>query len=779
MTYDSARWGNNRQAAIVIELDLDRNDSTYDAEFLLDAASYGTPRTTDDVRAYSQGSIITQRWSNVDIPGLSTIPVIKNISDVRTFPTKAKPGESIGDTARFTAKLIDFDDTQDYSLPDAYRDGREVSGSYFSKIVERNYLKTRPIRVLRGYIENGVFVYTTEHYIVDNWDGPDFNGNFSIEGRDVLTLTNGVKNKSPEVTSGILTSAINNTQTTIAYSATDYEDEYGAVSATGFIAIGSEIMGYTVDSSSQFTVTRGEFGTTAQSHSASASLQKCDAFEEVNIIDVFDYYIDAAGIDSSYKDTANWNALKTGELATYTLTNAIFKPAEIKKILNELVQIGGLTVYTDVIEQKIKIIASSLLDNPVITYNSDEHYIMDTLRKRNKFDKKITRQLARWAPLDYSSNEDNNFTKNFRAADLVQEDASRDNGKDEGKDFEFKWLANSTNGNQVAVNLCQRNVQRFSQLPIQYEFEVDAAYVGDLEGGGRMWVGSIFAMVIPSALGSTNGSDNTVTLQCTAITAGRQPDRYKVTGLAYSANVISNADYTITAAEYIDFVLATDSGMAAVIADKGVHDYVVLISNGATFGSSDTANAAFRQGTFPVGSTLELINQGQIIGAGGNGGDGALLDNLAGCLDFNGQAGQPGGDALDATTDLTIDNSLGLIGGGGGGGAGGASECALLESGNGGGGGQGFSNPGNGGIAGTVSGTGSTGGAGQDGTRNSAGAAGSVAVTPAGDGGGLGENGVTIGGVSGGTAGKAVETNGNTVTITAGSNSAQVKGVVS
>lgn len=772
MSYDSIRYGNNRVAAVVIEIDLDRNDATYDSEFLLDTASYGTPKTTDDTRAYLEGSIITHRWANCDIPGIDALPLISNYNDVKTYPAKAKPGESIADTARFTATLSDRITDDNYDIPEAYRDGRQVTGSYFAKLVERNYLKARPIRVKRGYIDGQDFFYQTEHYIVDNWNGPGLDGRFTIEGRDILSLTTNVKAKSPAVSTGVLAVAINDSTTSITFSSSDY----GAVSATGYWSIGSEIMSYTIDSSTTATVVRAQGGTTAKSHSVNASIQKCDAYVDENIVDIFVDQLNKTEIPTSYQDTAEYNALKAGEFSGYNLTNFIFKPTEIKKTLNELIKIAGWTVYTDVVEQKIKVIGSSLLDDPVITLNSEEHYIMQTLKRRYAFGNKITRQLIRWAPTDYTSNEDNNYTKNFRGVDLLQEDAARDNGVSEGKDLQFKWLANTTDNNQIAINSVQRNVQRFSVLPEEYEFEVDSAYVGDLEGGGRLWTGAIFAMEIPLLMSNPNGQTKTVILQCTSVAAASAPDRYKITGLAYSANVVSNADYTITAGSYTDYDLATE--MAAVISDKGAHDYVVLISNGAEFGASSTSNYSFDTGTFPSGSTLTLINQGQIIGPGGAGGMGGYITVATGCTPIDGSDGSPGGDAMILRLDTTIDNSLGLIGGGGGGGAGAIGVCSANRDGDGGGGGQGIIG-GIGGIRGIGDGTAASNG--EAGTKNAPGRGGSSDASSAGDGGGLGEDGAdsNIGSRLGGAAGKAIELNGFTVTITAGNNAAQIKGAVS
>lgn len=85
----------------------------------------------------------------------------------------------------------------------------------------------------------------------------------------------------------------------------------------------------------------------------------------------------------------------------------------------------------------------------------------------------------------------------------------------------------------------------------------------------------------------------------------------------------------------------------------------VTINSGVMIGSTLTAAYAFDTGaTFPVGTTLKLVNNGKILGMGGAGGAGG-----------NATPGGAGGPALRAQFMLTITNN-GIIGGGGGGGAG-------------------------------------------------------------------------------------------------------------
>jgi len=87
--------------------------------------------------------------------------------------------------------------------------------------------------------------------------------------------------------------------------------------------------------------------------------------------------------------------------------------------------------------------------------------------------------------------------------------------------------------------------------------------------------------------------------------------------------------------------------------------YVTSISTGSY--------AVYISPTFPAGSSLTLINNGYIIGKGGDGGIGA-----GGAARITGSAGTAGGPALYVGYSTSITNN-GTIGGGGGGGGGGAS----------------------------------------------------------------------------------------------------------
>ena len=144
------------------------------------------------------------------------------------------------------------------------------------------------------------------------------------------------------------------------------------------------------------------------------------------------------------------------------------------------------------------------------------------------------------------------------------------------------------------------------------------------------------------------------------------------------------------------------------------------IDSGVLIGSTSASIPAFDVGVFPAGSIIEIVNNGEIIGAGGKGGDGGF-DCVAWfyCI---GEEGEKGGIAVKSNINTIIDNQ-GTIAGGGGGGA--AADSKFMDSyadfwteGGAGGGGQGSTGgavglallsgdeSGNSGTAGTLSSSG-------------------------------------------------------------------------
>ncbi len=774
MSFDTKKAESLRKPFTIVELHLDINDPAQDSTFALQSDSYGTPKTTDDPAAYTGVDFRVYAYADQEIFGYGGH--FPGLVKVISTPPKIDPGKSLGFRATATIELTDFISDDSFELPSPY-DDRRVTGSHFLKLFARNHLKNRRLKVIRGYdpFNYDLSNCEVEHYIIDSFTYPDRNGRVTIRAIDELILLERKKAKAPLVSKGELASSITTASGTLDYSSED-PDEYGAVSATGYVAIEKEIMAYTVSSvtatGGTLTLTRAQFGTELKAHDAGESIQKCIVYNDENIIDIItDLITNHTNIPSSWIPTTDWNTLKTGDLANYNLTRAIYKPEDVKSLLNELVQLAGLSVYADIVNQEIVILAFPDFSTTVIDLNEDEHIEQGTLRVRQRFDQQITRQAIFWDKFDATeSDEEKNFRKKFQVIDGTAESDADISNTSEAKTVKSSWLENSAEDNQLATSFAQRQINRFSQVPLEVEFELDQKYVGTVTGG-RVWLGAIFSLTSSQIV---DGGLNPVqtNFQCTSIRpVNNRLNKWQVTGLSYVSSAVVDADLYIDE-DKTDYLLTDDLNTTEA------REYVVVINSGVKICASSTANAAFRQGTFFSGATLKLINLGQILGHGGDGGTGGSMSAYPTCTAGTPGDGSAGGDALELTTDATIDNSFGLIYGGGGGASGALATVCFFDTetstefsvgGQGGGGGQGCSggSGGAGGTGNTASGSagdnGSISGPGENGVR----------------GGEWGEAGDSEGGASGGAGGKAIELNGNSVTITAGNNSEQIKGAVS
>lgn len=161
----------------------------------------------------------------------------------------------------------------------------------------------------------------------------------------------------------------------------------------------------------------------------------------------------------------------------------------------------------------------------------------------------------------------------------------------------------------------------------------------------------------------------------------------------------------------------------------GSTDVTLTISPGVAVGSSSTgAYALSVPSSFNPADTVTIVNNGTVIGRGGNGGRGS------GGPTAPGGAGGTGGNAVYVNFPTTITNNGTLAGAGGGGGGGGSGGA--YGSGGGGGGGAGYT-AGSGGAGGPYAP-----GSGSPGTLTSGGSGGGgLGGGPGGAGGGQGANG--------------------------------------
>jgi hypothetical protein len=238
----------------------------------------------------------------------------------------------------------------------------------------------------------------------------------------------------------------------------------------------------------------------------------------------------------------------------------------------------------------------------------------------------------------------------------------------------------------------------------------------------------------------------------------------------------------------------------------GAGPFTITVAAGVDITSLSPSVPAMDFTGFSASATVNLVNNGRIMGCGGSGGDGGFAQDTSdgGELIKFPRAGTSGGDAIKgpgAGVTFSITNAQGRIyGGGGGGGGGGLSHTDNSTShavGGGGGGGAGGGRAGRGDKVGdqfnsatstdggngtfvdaAAGGTGGTGGeqggsddGGNGGAGGDWGANGTIGDSPTGA-------DIDITGGSAGLAGKAINQAGGTASFVSGSGSPNVKGAV-
>ena len=775
--FDSDKELGYRELYTIVEIDLDINDPSID--FSGDSGSYNTPRTTSDPSAYS-GAKKTYIFSDRDLlPGTTYYPYLKS---AKSTSAELRIGESAALSASATLTFSDFVSNDVNELPAPY-DDRRVEGSFWGKLLARNYLVNREVRILRGY-SNNIFNrsnFQIENYIIQSVTPPSNRGEVSIKLIDRLFYTTETKAKCPIVSNAKLTTLMDNSTSSINFTGESFGDKGIGLEIVngqvGYIKIDEEILNYTVTSysngSGSLSVSRGDGGTIGAEHEINATIQGCFITQQSdgvlnteNITDVNRRLIrDFTRIEDQYINDAEWNAEKAGDLNKYNFTNIITKPTDVRKLIDETIKSSGSWMYFDVIDNNIKLGITARFEDPVLTITDETNIVQGSMKVSDASRSQVTRAAILYNKLNYAEgNDDKYFGNSFIKADTLAEDESQYAQSNEAKEIKSNWYTNTTTDIANANSVVQLKVERFRDIPTRYDFEIDTRDIGNITGG-RLWFGSIVSIQTRQLL-NPDGTQAVKLAQITQIKPSSKLDKWSVTAISYNSNVPTNVDYTIDT-NRVDFNLANE------INPVEVKEYVVVINSGIILSSTITSGYSFDQGVFPVGATLKIINQGFIVGKGGMGGTGGQGGAFPA---ISPTQGEDAGDAINLTTDTTIDNLTGLIGGGGGGGAGGFAfpPTVFPSFGSGGGGGAGNE----GGLGGLVLDNSAK--EGGDGTLNGKGLGGSspgIGEDGA-DGGDLGENGQDSDTVLGGMGGNAIVTNGNSLAIIAGDNADQIKGAI-
>jgi len=724
---------------------------------------------------------------NLPTAACDYFPAVKSVS---YGSTRLDPGGGLAIRGKVTVTLQDFT-TNDAKLDDYTRErtyNPEEQGTFFGKLVARNkFYIGRPMRVLEGYIDEPFDTanFRTREYIIENIIGPDKTGKVSIIGKDPLTLAANDKAKCPVPSTGVCNAAVTDTATSFAVdsgSGSGYTiDEH--------VRVDDEIMLVTNIATDTLTVTRAQGGTTAAAHDAGAAVQICKTYTDEPVIDIIqDLLENFAGVPSSFIPFTDWQAEETESLSGYDLTTIISEPTGVQKLLKEIVEITLLDIWYSDVDQEIKLKLQTPFTSVTQEINDTYNIVEKSLQIKAENKKRLTRVLIYYGINNYA--KDLGETSNYSLANFEIE-ADKE-GANKFNDIKTKvlfsrWM-DSSNDIQIALT-SQRLLKRYSNMPLEVSFTLDAKDVSTLQ------TGDVFDLNTRIIQGLA-GLPETARFQVIETKPLKPSSQFRYTAFAFFED--ATADSVTVTTDETDFNLFVELG-----GPPGPVDVTVTLNSGIDMRGTNGNPAFTTEGMHPD-STVTFVNNGHVYGYGGNGGNGGNANNFVEfegtCYYFGqglaGKPGQDGGDAIDCTiASITIDNTNGEIfagAGGGGGGRGFASSFSSEADGGGGGGGGIGTDTGNGGIGGvgTVEGktyvcgpvSETTGDDGVDGSESAAGAGGSGFAYNGGSGGAdWGDDGNSGGGTTGGAGGAggfAVRLNGATITWLGGNDAASVKGDV-
>jgi hypothetical protein len=663
------------------------------------------------------------------------IEAIPCIVDIEFDPGRLSLGENLGERATLTVKLRDFRHSDTGPGGDKYLSERSYNaftqGTFFGKWHARNpYMRGRSLRWKLGEPGTSIDEMETHHFVIDNYDGPNADGIFTIVAKDVLKLASGDRALAPLPNNGYLVAGIDDND--LAATLTPSGIGNAEYAASGYVAIGgSEICSFT-RSSDALTIVRAQLSTAADLHAAEDRVQQVLYYEQQDAADIVaDLLINYAGVDASFIPLAAWQA-ETAAHLNRVYTWIVANPTPVEDLLAELIQVAGLVIWWRDDVQQIGFQVIKGVDTTAARFTEAE-MAAGSFDVQEQPDKRLSQVVTYFAQIDplTSLTDAKNFAAVAPSIDLLAEanEGSAAIRQDFTRLIPIAGRSAADRRNAILLG-------RFTIPPRLFRFHLlrdSLPVMPELAGGYRVehWT-----------MQDDTGAPTDAPVQVVRLKPGADYIEVEAEEARFDVPAEDSTERTLIIASNINnynFRTAHDSIYPAPEAGITV---TCIVNAGVTVGSSSNLNPAFDVGDWPAGVTLILVLVGRIQGAGGKGGKGEFPTAAT--------AGAAGGTAFYARAAITVDDASGeIFGGGGGGGAGQGS----LAYGNGGGGG-----------AGTVPGAGgkAAGDAkdGKPGTADVGGAGGAATFRPPGGrGGDPGEAGTKghSSNTAAGAAGKAID----------------------
>lgn len=628
---------------------------------------FNTKRSCQDKDNYSASSVTFRYAKPVEyLP--ADIEAIPSVSDISFTPATISLGENLGQRATLTVKFNDHPHSDTGTGYDKYLADRDYDpfkqGTYWGKFRARQpYLQGRQIRWITGLLGQALDEMQARHFIIDSFDGPTPDGTYTLVAKDVLKQLDGDQSQAPAMSPGFLLADIAADAAALTLSPSGIGSRYPS---SGKAAVGGkEIIAYTRIGDAVTITARAQNGTTAQAFAAQDRFQEVLEYSAADAADIiYDLMVNYSGVPADYINLSDWKAETTTFLSRLYTAN-IAEPTSVSALISELVQQACLCIWWDDITRKIRlqVLRNISTDAARIT---PENTIFGSLKSQEQPTKRISQIWVYFGlinPLRAVTDTDN-----FRSTSIsIDEDAEEEYGTPVIKKVMSRWIP--ALGRTVADRLGAIQLARYRDPPRKITFE-SFRY-----GQTEMQLGRGY-LVASRSMQDETGAEVDVPIQITRLNT--PPDRFacETEEMNYRAFPVEEKLIIVDADIFnVNFRAAYNSLFGPPEEGETI---TCRINAGVTVGSASTGMPAFDVGTWAEDVDLVLIVEGNIKGAGGDGGVGIPFLNAD-------APGKPGGTALKTARAIEVQFPAGKIWGGGGGGGG---DWAYGGAGGGGGAGR-------------------------------------------------------------------------------------------
>ncbi len=449
---------------------------------------YNTYSTCSFKSAFNNSPLTLRFIDNVENSPKTTtyFPVLVKVSESSSSVNIAGSDDELGPLGRraiVNVSLKDF--PYDDQLTDKYRLQR-ISGTaqtdeggynpldrqtFFTKLRARwPYYTGRPMRIISGYLVNGVLVDTqTRAYIITDFKIND-NNDITISGKDILALADDKKALVPAPSRGRLKVAMDNSSIGLVRTL-DPSGVGTEYPASGYAVIGSEVMAFTRSGDDLTFTTRADKKTIASSHSINDTVQVAFVADNVRIDDlIYDWLVTYAKVPASFLDNTNWATEIDTWLPFLNLSGVITKPVGVATIVGEM-SLLGVSIWWDAIAQKIKLKANRpVYTDTVIDLTDNEDII--SISKEDQDEKRLTQVHFYTAQADPTKGDKtkSNFDTVVVSVDVDAESINAHNDT-RVKEVFSRWLTGG--GENIAALLSLRLLKRFNTAPARYRIMLD------------------------------------------------------------------------------------------------------------------------------------------------------------------------------------------------------------------------------------------------------------------------------------------------------------------